>query len=291
MNEIGSLGERYLAAWNRHDPAAVAAIFVKGGTYEDPTTDGPVEGGGIVEAAKRLFGAFPDLSFEIEDMLNEDRRAAIEWVMHGTNRGSFAGAPPTGEAVSLPGGLFLRVEDGLVSSAVTYFDQRSLAIQIGLQAPVMPRQVGPIRFGTSVRLDKGSQNAPGAISFTRLDMGSAAGLLRLRDYARPVLARMASMGSVVGAAIFNDGQSVGYTVSGWSSPEAAEEILQQQEHRAAMQAFFNDGLGVSGWTSVWVPARLNTVWVRCPACAAMADVAQSGTCSCGATLPETPPFF
>ena len=77
-------------------------------------------------------------------------------------------------------------------------------------------------------------------------MGSAAGLLRLRDYARPVLAGMARMGSVVGAAIFNDGQSVGYTVSGWSSPEAAEEIMQQQEHRAAMQAFFNDGLGVSG---------------------------------------------
>ena len=138
MDEIGSLGERYLAAWNRHDPAAVAAMFVKGGTYEDPTTDGPVEGGGIVEAATRLFGAFPDLSFEIGDMLNEDRRAAIEWVMHGTNRGSFAGAPPTGEAVSLPGGLFLRLEGGLVSSAVTYFDQRSLAIQIGLQAPVMP---------------------------------------------------------------------------------------------------------------------------------------------------------
>ena len=33
------------------------------------------------------------------------------------------------------------------------------------------------------------------------------------------------------------------------------------------------------------------VWIRCPACAAMADVAQSGTCSCGATLPETPPIL
>lgn len=291
MNEMGSLAERYVAAWNIHDPVAVRALFAESGTYEDPTTGGPVEGRGITEAAARLTQAFPDLSFEIVDMLQGGRRAAIEWVMRGTNTGSFAGAPPTRSPLALRGGLFLYCADDLVTSAVAFFDQRTLATQIGLHAPVMARQAGPMRFGTSVRLDKGNRAQPGALSFTRLDMGSPAGLLRLREYARPVLGGMAGMSPVIGAALFNDGHSVGYTVSGWSSPEAAQEIMGQDAHRAAMQAFFNDGLGVSGWTSVWVPARINALWVRCPGCSTMAQAEVGALCSCGAALPEAPPFF
>ena len=181
MNEMGSLAERYVAAWNIHDPVAVRALFAESGTYEDPTTGGPVEGRGITEAAARLTQAFPDLSFEIVDMLQGGRRAAIEWVMRGTNTGSFTGAPPTRSPLALRGGLFLYCADDLVTSAVAFFDQRTLATQIGLHAPVMARQAGPMRFGTSVRLDKGNRAQPGALSFTRLDMGSPAGLLRLRS--------------------------------------------------------------------------------------------------------------
>lgn len=137
-------------------------------------------------------------------------------------------------------------------------DQRALATQLGLQAPIMPRRAGPMLFGTSVRLDTGSRARPGALVLTRIDMGSPAGLLRLREYARPVLGAMASMDSVIGAAIFSDGQGMGYTVSAWVSPEAATEIMSQDQHRSAMRAFLSDGLGVAAWTSVWVPARFNT---------------------------------
>lgn len=51
---------------------------------------------------------------------------------------------------------------------------------------------------------------------------------------------------------------MGYTVSAWVSPEAATEIMSQDQHRSAMRAFLSDGLGVAAWTSVWVPARFNT---------------------------------
>jgi predicted ester cyclase len=266
-------------------------MFVEGGTHEDPITGHPVEGPEIDESAGRFFQFFPDFLFEIKDMLQGDRNVAIEGVMRGTNAGSFAGAPPTGEVIALHTAVFLRIDGDRLTSAVWYFDQRGLATQLGLQAHVMPRKAGPMRFGTSVRLDTGSRAQPGAISFTRIDMGSPQGLLRLREYARPVLAGMASMDSVLGAAILNDGQSVAYTVSAWPSPEAAGDIIRQEQHRAAMRAFFSDGLGVSAWTSVWSPARVNTLWVRCPACAAMVDAEGGGECACGAALPEAPPFF
>jgi steroid delta-isomerase-like uncharacterized protein len=291
MGEVVELADRYVEAWNGHDPAEVSAMFADGGTYEDPTTGGPVTGQAIAEAATQLFGAFPDVRFESQEVLHGERSAAIHWLMRGTNTGSFAGAPPTGATVALGCAQFLTTEDGLVTSVVGYLDQRSLAMQLGLQAPIMPRQVGPIRFGTSVRVEKGSRARPGAVSVTRLDMGSLEGLLRLRQYAGPVLAGMASMDPVVGAAILNDGERVGYTVSAWSSPDAATEIMRQDQHRAAMRAFFSDGLGVSGWTSVWVPARFNTLWVRCPACATMLDAEAGDRCACGASVPEPPPYF
>jgi hypothetical protein len=36
--------ERYFSAWNDHDPDAVVSSFAGGGTYEDPTTAGPLRG-------------------------------------------------------------------------------------------------------------------------------------------------------------------------------------------------------------------------------------------------------
>ncbi len=292
VSEMVELAERYVAAWNSHDPDEVVAMFTDDGTYEDPTTDGPVAGPATAEAARRLFRAFPDLCFEAEDVLHGERAAAIQWLMRGTNTGSFAGAPPTGQRFALRSAHVLRVTDTLVASAVGYLDQRALAAQLGLQAPIMPRKAGPMLFGTAVRLNTGSRARPGALSFTRIDMGSPAGLVRLREHARPVLAGLAGMGAVIGAAIFNDGQSVGYTVTAWPSPETAAEIMRQAEHQTATRAFFSDGLGVSGWTSVWVPARLNSLWVRCPACGTMLD-AEGGDkmCACGAPIPDPPPYF
>lgn len=291
MGEMMELAERYVATWNGHDPVEVAALFVEGGTYEDPTTDGPVAGQAIAEAAGRLFSAFPDLQFEIEEVLQGESTAAIQVLMRGTNTGRFAGAPPTGEVVALRIAQFVKAAGTLVASAVAYLDQRTLAGQLGLQAPIMPRQVGPLRFGTSACLDTGNRDLPRAISFTRIDMGSPAGLLRLREYARPVLAAMASMESVIGSAICNDGERLGYTVTAWRSPEAATDIMRQDQHRTAMRAFFSDGLGVSAWTSVWVPARFNTLWVRCANCGTMVDSESGDPCTCGASLPEPPPYF
>ena len=35
--EATDLVQEYFDAWNRHDPEAIVATFVQGGTYTDPT--------------------------------------------------------------------------------------------------------------------------------------------------------------------------------------------------------------------------------------------------------------
>jgi hypothetical protein len=39
--------DRYFAAWNDHDPEAIVACFTKEGSFEDPTSGGPITGSSI----------------------------------------------------------------------------------------------------------------------------------------------------------------------------------------------------------------------------------------------------
>ncbi|MFI5054228.1 MAG: hypothetical protein ACHQDE_07695, partial [Acidimicrobiia bacterium] len=46
---------RYLDAWNDHDPAGVVASLNHGGTYEDPTTGGPLSGDALAASVDGLL--------------------------------------------------------------------------------------------------------------------------------------------------------------------------------------------------------------------------------------------
>ncbi len=58
------IASQYLDAWNAHDADAIVRTFATDGTYCDPTT-AALSGDAIGANAKRLWSAFPDLSFEI----------------------------------------------------------------------------------------------------------------------------------------------------------------------------------------------------------------------------------
>jgi steroid delta-isomerase-like uncharacterized protein len=97
------VAKQYLDAWNAHDADAIVDTFAEDGTYCDPTT-GNISGDAIGTNAKRLWSAFPDLSFEIASIAEAGAgRVVVEWIMKGTNTESFQGLPPTGRSISLLG--------------------------------------------------------------------------------------------------------------------------------------------------------------------------------------------
>ena len=163
---------QYFEAWNRRDPEAIAAILVPDGTYTDPSVPqglGPAAAG---EYARGLFAGFPDLAFEIVSATECGAgTVAAQWVMTGTNDGSFLGLPPSGRAVRLPGADFIATEDDRVRSVVGYFDTRVVPEQLGLQVIVQPVAVGPFSFGTSTYVSR-SGAEPGAVSLTVLEARS-----------------------------------------------------------------------------------------------------------------------
>ena len=95
--------DRYFDAWNSHDPEQVVAALTDGGTYEDPTTGGPLSGDALAASVAGVYAGFPDVHFEIESVATTgDDTAAAQWRMLGTNTGPLPGGPATGGRSTCP---------------------------------------------------------------------------------------------------------------------------------------------------------------------------------------------
>ena len=121
------------AAWNAHDPDAVAAVFADDAVLTEVGRPGEVRGRAAVrERAAMLLEAFPDFRLERLELVIDGDRHADRWLMTGTHRGALFGLPPTGRAVRVEGATFTRLgPHGLVVSDVHLTDFAGLMAQLG----------------------------------------------------------------------------------------------------------------------------------------------------------------
>jgi len=300
MGEMESLPEcvqQYFDAWNRRDADAVLATFSADGTYCDPASGGRLRGEAFAGYMNGLWAAFPDLSFEIASagVAGPDLVAA-QWIMRGTNNGSMMGLPPTGKSVTVSGADFIRVAPGKnqeakIQTVDGYFDSRAVPEQLGLQVLVQPKEIGPFAFGNANRAWTGKNIKPGAFSITVLEAGSPDEIQAVQRQSQGIIEEMFAMNGFLGFV----GATVGsrmMTISAWENAKDPRQLLTGGAHADAMKKFFGTELASGGFTSVWVPDRINTRWVRCGACHRMADHERSaGTCSCGKKLPDPLPYW
>jgi steroid delta-isomerase-like uncharacterized protein len=280
--------QAYAEAWNRHDAAAIVATFTDGGTYTDPTTPGPLTGTAIGDYAKALWDAFPDLSFEMLNSLeNDDGLISAEWHMSGTNTGSMYGLPPTGRSISLRGADFVRVKGGKIRSVQGYFDSGAVPRSLGLDVIVQPTALGPFEFGTSVRVSSGSRAVPGAFSITVFEARSEEEKLAVMESGRKITEEMLSIPGFISVVTAAVGDRL-MTITAWDNLNSTAPLMKSGEYRAAVGRYFQSELGGRGGaTGMWIPGRLNPRRVRCEECSKMAPVSDTiDRCSCGATLPD-----
>jgi len=278
--------QAYFDAWNQHDAAAILATFAEGGTYSDPATPGPLNGAAIEAYAQGLWAAFPDLSFDIVSVTaNDVSLVSAEWLMKGTNTGSFNGLPPTGIAVTLNGADFVRVEGGKIRSVQGYFDSGALPHALGLDVIVQPKAIGPFSFGTSTRVFSGKNTVPGAFSITFLELRTEEEQRSVRESGQKIGMEMLAMPGFISwvGAIIGDRWM---TITAWETPDAMAPLMKSGEHRSAAGRFFGPEISRGGTTGVWIPGRLNPRWIRCTACSKMTDADKAHeSCACGAPLP------
>ncbi|MBX3024109.1 SgcJ/EcaC family oxidoreductase [bacterium] len=120
------------AAWNAHDPDAVAAVFAEDAVVREVGTGQEARGRAAVRArAAALLTAFPDLTLERVELLIDGDRHADRWVLRGTHRGELLGIPPTGRRVRIDGATFTRLgADGLVVEDLHFADTLGLMAQL-----------------------------------------------------------------------------------------------------------------------------------------------------------------
>ncbi len=283
---------RYFDAWNTRDAEAILAALTEDGTYEDPTTRGPIPGDALRAYVTGLWSSFPDLSFE-EVSLGEagPDLVAGQWIMRGTNTGSMMGLPPTGKSVTLRGADFLSVRDGLVHKVTGYFDSGAMPRQLGLNVIVQPHAIGPFKFGISTSVQTGKTQEPSAFSITYLEARDQDCAQKVREDARASLIDMLKMDGFIGATTAMIGTRM-VTISAWNSPEDSRRVMREGKHAEAQKSFYDGSVAKNGYTSVWTKHHINPVMVRCEACGRMnRGPGEDRICSCGAKLPEPVPYW
>lgn len=93
------------------------------------------------EGVKEFFGlmrsAFPDLRFEVEDVIASGDTAVGRVRMHGTHQGMFMDIPATGKQVDIPTMDWVRYRDGQAVEHWGVTDTGALMEQLGaIPAPV-----------------------------------------------------------------------------------------------------------------------------------------------------------
>jgi steroid delta-isomerase-like uncharacterized protein len=123
------------AAWNAHDPDAVAEVFAENAVVREIGNPAVAEGRAAVRArAAALMTAFPDFHLERIELVIDGDRHADRWIMTGTHRGELFGIPPTGKCVRIEGATFTRLDaGGLVVEDYHFTDLAGLLSQLTAQ--------------------------------------------------------------------------------------------------------------------------------------------------------------
>jgi steroid delta-isomerase-like uncharacterized protein len=103
---------------------------------EDFVEQNPVAGqgqgrAGLAEVLGRMFAAFPDLRWTIQDTIAEDDRVMSFSLWTGTHRGEFMGVPATGRTVTVEAWTLDRFRDGRMIESRIIMDVAGLLTQLG----------------------------------------------------------------------------------------------------------------------------------------------------------------
>ncbi len=116
--------------WNQGDESAIDRYIPLDAKGNDPDFGSGREG--FKAQWRKWREAFPDLHFEIVDLVAEGDKVLTRWVLTGTHEGEYLGVSPTGRSIKVAGMSLDRIEDGLVAEGFDGWDALELRRQLGL---------------------------------------------------------------------------------------------------------------------------------------------------------------
>ncbi len=134
---VADLAREYFMSANSRDVDQMMEFWQPGGQAVisgGPTLTAPE---GYHEYFGALFKAFPDLEFEIVDVIAEGEKAVVRWRARGTfsGEGKFEGLEPTGAKLEIEGIDIVTIRDGLVQGIFACVNYMDFARQVGALPP------------------------------------------------------------------------------------------------------------------------------------------------------------
>nr|WP_294948983.1 ester cyclase [uncultured Mucilaginibacter sp.] len=127
------IAERYFnEVWNKGHVALLDSLLTKdyiNNTPSAPTVPGPDGLKPIVLAIRR---AFPDLHFEIKEIISARDHITIRTVMTGTHKDTLFGIPPTGKHISVNQINIEKLKDGRIAEHWRVTDELTMMKQLGI---------------------------------------------------------------------------------------------------------------------------------------------------------------
>jgi steroid delta-isomerase-like uncharacterized protein len=106
----------------------IAADAVNHDPAQPEDTHGPE---GFKQAVELYKGAFPDLTFSVDEIFSDGDLVCTRWSTTGTHDGELMGIPASGKQTAVSGISIDRVVDGKVAESWVHWDNLGLMQQIG----------------------------------------------------------------------------------------------------------------------------------------------------------------
>jgi len=123
-----AVAEKWIAAWNSHDPDKMLQLFTDDVFYED-VPFGEVSHGSA-ELRKFFLSeieGIPDLELKLSRASIHGGHGTIEWMFSGTDKGVFK----TGKKFSVRGVSVIDMRDGKISRNLDFYDVATIMRQVG----------------------------------------------------------------------------------------------------------------------------------------------------------------
>ena len=129
---LEALADRFVEAFKRRDPEAMAACHAVDGVAESPMY-ATLKGRRAIEDAYRAFvTSFPDATTDVDTVLIDPPCIAVFATINATHMNEFFGLPGTNRRIEFRIARLFEVENGLIARDRRIYDFTGILLQVGL---------------------------------------------------------------------------------------------------------------------------------------------------------------
>jgi C-1 hydroxylase len=125
-----NLIRRYVETWNRGDIEGLSRFWARDMIHHTRTKQQGFDE--VKQIVADFANAFPDLRFQLSDIVAEGDRVATRMIAHATHLGAYMGVPPTGKKISCAVMGVARVVGDQIAEHWGVTDELAIMAQIGL---------------------------------------------------------------------------------------------------------------------------------------------------------------